>query len=210
MIKKYRFFIVYALLIAAALFVHLHGDVAVPVNRPLGEIPQRAGDWRMVGQTRFDDRILEVLKPTDYLSRSYTDQKGNRVGFYLGYHGGGPESGPIHSPKHCLPGSGWQEVTTEIGELAVGGRDIKLVRSVYQNGYSKEIFLYWFQVKGKSLANEYALKVAEVTNSIFYNRKDSAFIRISVPVADDLDEAIAVGERFVRDFYPHIASVLPR
>lgn len=210
MISKYRFFIVYALLIAAALFVHLHGDVAVPVSRPLAEIPQKAGDWRMVSQTRFDDRILEVLKPTDYLSRSYVDQKGNRVGFYLGYHGGGPDSGPIHSPKHCLPGSGWQELSTEVGELTVADRDIQLVRSVYQNGYSNELFLYWFQVKGKTLANEYALKIAEVTNSIFYNRKDSAFIRISVPVADDIDEAIAVGEQFVRDFYPHISSVLPK
>jgi len=210
MIKKYRIFIVFALLVAAALFVHLHEDVAVPVNRPLAEIPQNQGVWRMTSQTRFDERILEVLKPTDYLSRSYSDQQGNQIGFYLGYHGGGPESGPIHSPKHCLPGSGWQEVSTEVGEMAVAGQTINLVRSVYQNGYNRELFLYWFQVKGKSLANEYALKIAEVTHSIFHNRKDSAFIRISVPVADDLDEAMAVGERFVRDFYPHIAEVLPR
>lgn len=209
MIKKHRFFIVYALLIAAALFVHLHEDVAVPVNRPLAEIPQQQGAWRMVSQTRFDEQILEVLKPTDYLSRSYTDQKGNRLGFYLGYHGGGPDSGPIHSPKHCLPGSGWQEVSTEVGEMAIAGQNINLVRSVYQNSYSRELFLYWFQVKGKSLANEYALKIAEVTNSIFYNRKDSAFIRISVPVEDDLDKAVAVGEQFIQDFYPHICSVLP-
>ncbi|APG26461.1 EpsI family protein [Syntrophotalea acetylenivorans] len=210
MITKYRFFIVYALLIAAALFVHLHEDVAVPVNRPLAEIPHHQSDWRMTSQTRFDDRILEVLKPTDYLSRSYTDQKGNRVGFYLGYHGGGPDSGPIHSPKHCLPGSGWQELSAETGELTVDGANIHLVKAVYQNGYSNELFIYWFQVKGKSLVNEYALKIAEVTNSIFYNRKDSAFIRISVPVTEDLDKAVAVGERFVRDFYPHICSVLPK
>ncbi len=210
MIKKHRFFIVYALLIAAALFVHLHEDVAVPVSRPLAEIPKQEGDWRMVSQSNFSDSVLEVLKPTDYLARSYVDKNGNRVGLYLGYHGGGPDSGPIHSPKHCLPGSGWQEVSTETGELAVDGKNIHLVRAVYQNGYSNELFIYWFQVKGKNLVSEYALKIAEVTNSIFYNRKDSAFIRISVPVANDLDETVAVGERFVRDFYPHIVSVLPK
>ena len=210
MIKKYRIFVVYALLIAAALFVHLHKDVAVPVSRPLAEIPQRQGAWRMVNQSRFDDQVLEVLKPTDYLSRSYVDEDGNRVGLYLGYHGGGPESGPIHSPKHCLPGSGWQEVSTEAGELTVEGQNIHLVRSVYQNGYSKELFLYWFQVKGQTLSSEYTLKLAEVTNSIFFNRRDSAFIRLAVPVNQDLDKAVAVGEHFIRDFYPHIAAVLPR
>jgi EpsI family protein len=145
---------------------------------------------------------LEVLKPTDYLARSYVDEDGNRIGLYLGYHGGGPDSGPIHSPKHCLPGSGWQEVSTVAGALAVAGQNIQLVRAVYQNGYSKELFLYWFQVKGKTLSNEYTLKLAEVTNSIFQNRRDSAFI--------DLDKALAVGEQFIRDFYPHIVAVLPR
>jgi EpsI family protein len=210
MTKHWRYLVVYALLIAAALFVHLHEDVAVPVNKPLAEIPQRAGGWRMSSQSSFSDSVLEVLKPTDYLSRSYVDQAGNRIGFYLGYHGGGPDSGPIHSPKHCLPGSGWQEVSTEAGELAVAGKNIHLVRAVYQNGYSKELFLYWFQVKGQTLANEYTLKLAEVTNSIFSNRRDSAFIRLAVPVDHDLDQAIEVGERFIRDFYPHIADVLPR
>jgi len=85
MIKKYRIFVVYALLIAAALFVHLHGDVAVPVNRPLVDIPQRQDGWRMVSESRFDDQVLKALKPTDYLSRSYVDEEGSRVGLYLGY-----------------------------------------------------------------------------------------------------------------------------
>jgi EpsI family protein len=101
-------------------------------------------------------------------------------------------------------------VSTEAGELAVAGKNIRLVRAVYQNGYSKELFLYWFQVKGQTLANEYTLKLAEVTNSIFSNRRDSAFIRLAVPVDHDLDKAMEVGERFIRDFYPHIADVLPR
>lgn len=210
MIKKHRFFVVYLLLIAAALFVHLHGNVAVPVNRSLAEIPQRQGGWRMIGQARFDKRVLEVLQPTDYLYRTYVDDQGHRLTLYLGYHDGGPDSGPIHSPKHCLPGGGWQVLSTAAGVLTVGEEKINLVKAVYQNGQSKELFLYWFQVKGKTLANEYALKLAEVTNSIFHNRKDSAFIRISVPFEDDPDKAVALGERFVQDFYPHIAAVLPR
>jgi|LGOV01.1.fsa_nt_gb EpsI family protein len=210
MIKKYRFFIIYALLVVAGLFVHFHRDVAVPVNRSLTEIPKKQGDWRMVSQTRFDDQVLEVLKPTDYLARSYVDRAGNRVGLYLGYHGGGPESGSIHSPKHCLPGSGWQEVSTEVSQMAVAEQNINLVRAVYQNGYSRELFVYWFQVKGKTLANEYSLKLAEIVNSIFYNRRDSAFIRLSVSYEGDPNQAIALAESFVQDFYPHIAAVLPQ
>jgi EpsI family protein len=208
--KNLHYHILYVLLIAAAVFVYLHEDLSVPVNRPLEEIPRRQGEWRMVGQARFDERVLEVLKPTDYLMRGYEDQDGNQVGLYLGYHGGGPDSGPIHSPKHCLPGSGWQEVSTETGKLVVDGRDIRLVRAVYQNGNRKELFVYWFQVQGRTLANEYALKVAEVANSIFRNRRDAAFIRIAVSFEDNPDRSQALAERFIRDFYPHIAAVLPK
>jgi hypothetical protein len=62
----------------------------------------------------------------------------------------------------------------------------------------------------RTIANEYVLKFAEVMNSIFHNRRDSAFIRISVPFEEDEDKAFAVGSRFIRDFYPHIELVLPK
>ncbi|BCR05271.1 EpsI family protein [Desulfuromonas versatilis] len=209
MISKYRLFIVYGLLIAAAIFVHTHGDVYVPSSKPLEEIPRHENGWRMAEETRFDERVLEVLKPTDYISRMYQDGEGKRVSIYLGYHGGGPESGPIHSPKHCLPGSGWHEMSSVSGEMNLGGERINLVRSTYQNGYAKELFLYWYQVKGRTLNDEYALKFAEVKNSILHNRRDSAFVRVSVPFEEDVEQAVAVGERFIRDFYPHIQRVLP-
>lgn len=209
MIPRYRFFIVFALLLAAAIFVHSHGDLAVPTNRPLTDIPLRSAGWTMTGESRFDERVIEVLKPTDYLSRYYTDASGNRVSFYLGYHAGGPESGPIHSPKHCLPGSGWSVLNERTVSVPVGGKSVSFVRAVYQNGEAREMFLYWFQVRGETLSSEYALKFAEVKNSIFNNRKDAAFIRISIPFQGDEEKAFETGRAFIQAFYPAIEAVLP-
>lgn len=209
MIRKYHFYIVFALLLAAAVFVHTHADLAVPTCRPLADIALRSGPWTMIGESRFDERVIEVLKPTDYLSRSYADAGGNRVSFYLGYHAGGPGSGSIHSPKHCLPGSGWSVLNERTVSVPVGGKEVKLVRAVYQNGEAREMFLYWFQVQGKTLSSEYALKVAEVKNSIFHNRKDAAFVRISVSFEGDEERAFETGRAFVQAFYPEIEAVLP-
>ena len=209
MSRYYRFFVVYVLLLGAIFFIYFHEDVSVPVNRPLAEIPTRLGSWRMLSQAQFDENILAVLKPTDYLSRVYIDEARNRVSFYLGYHGSGPESGPIHSPKHCLPGSGWQLFSTKEKKLSLGGENISMVQAVYQNGDVRELFLYWFQVRGESITNEYVLKFTEIKNSILSSRRDSAFIRFSVSFEDDLDAAVAVGERFIKDFYPEISAVLP-
>ena len=209
MSRYYRFSVVCLLLLGSIFFIYYHKDVSVPANKPLVEIPLRVGTWQMLSHKQFDLNTLAVLKPTDYLSRVYIDGKKNRVSFYLGYHGGGPDSGPIHSPKHCLPGSGWQSLSTRETKLPVGAEKISMVQAVYQNGDAKELFLYWFQVRGESITNEYILKLSEIKNSILYSRRDSAFIRISVSFEDDLDKAVAVGECFIRDFYPYIRTVLP-
>ncbi|MBE0555912.1 MAG: EpsI family protein, partial [Proteobacteria bacterium] len=47
MFAGYRFIIVFVLLIAAAVFVHTHEDLAVPSARPLTEIAVRQGGWVM-------------------------------------------------------------------------------------------------------------------------------------------------------------------
>lgn len=210
MIAAYRIIVVYVLLIGAGLFVYTHGDVYVPASKPFEELPARIGDWQMTGDSRFDERVLAVLKPTDYLSRTYRDNQGERLSLYLGYHGGGPDSGPIHSPKHCLPGSGWQELSTQKMAVNVANGSLPVNLAVYQNGLQKEIFVYWYQVKGEPLTSEYALKAAEVWNSLLHNRRDSAFIRISLPVGENSEEGFRQAADFISAFYPSLQEFLPR
>lgn len=208
--KQIRFYLVYAVLILTTLFIVLHEDVYEPVARPLSQIPLRVAGWEKIGETYFSEAVLKGLKPTEYLYRVYTNAQRRTVSIYLGYHGGGPDSGSIHSPKHCLPGSGWHNISEQVKTLIIHGEPVKIVESVYENDGQRELFLYWFQVKGENLTNEYALKFAEIKNSILYNRRDSAFIRISLPYPAGDDGAFVIGEQFVSDFYPHIKAVLPR
>ena len=205
-----RFMIVYVLFSATALVILFHRDTEVPTNRPFSEFPQQVQSWQMSTSSEFSAAVLGVLKPTDYLYRQYKDSGGKTVSLYIGYHGGGKEGGEIHSPKHCLPGSGWYEVSARRGILGIPGGSINLVRAVYQKGESKELFLYWFQVMDRSISNEYSLKLAEIVNSAFYRRRDASFIRVSVPVDSDIDRAVETGEQFIRDFEPLFREYLPR
>lgn len=205
-----RFIIVYTLFAAAALVITLHRDTAVPTNRPFSEFPEKVQSWQMSKRNEFSENILGVLKVTEYLSREYTGSGGKTVSLYIGYHGGGKDSGEIHSPKHCLPGSGWHEISTRRGVLATAGGALNLVRAVYQKGENRELFLYWFQVRDRSISNEYSLKMAEIVNSALYRRRDASFIRVSVPFESDLDQAVAMGEQFIRDFEPLFRKFLPQ
>jgi len=209
MIKNSRFIAVYALLIVVGLYINLHADITVPMNRPFEEFPVNCQEWRMTSQHSFSDGVLEALKPTDYLSRQYAGAQGNRINLYIGYHGGGKEGGEIHSPKHCLPGSGWYEASSARMEFDTAGRKVNLVKAVYQKGEAKELFLYWFQVQDKTLSDEYSLKLAGITGSMLQRRRDATFIRVSVPFEGNEEEAMAAGSRFVRDFFPVIREFLP-
>lgn len=205
-----RFMIVYALFTAATLVITFHRDTDVPINRPFSEFPTQVKTWQLLSRNEFSANVLGVLKATDYLSRQYKDTDGKTVSLYIGYHSGGKDSGGIHSPKHCLPGSGWYEASTRRGVLETPGGTINLVRAVYQKGDSRELFIYWFQVRDRSISDEYTLKMAEITNSVLYRRRDSSFIRVSVAIESDIDQAVAKGEQFIRDFEPLFREYLPR
>ena len=209
MIKSSRFIIVYALLGISALFLFTHSDFSVPMNKPFSEFPARVAQWRMISRQEFSEGVLKALKPTDYLSRQYQAPDGRRVNLYLGYHNGGKDSGGIHSPKHCLPGSGWYEVSTMKTIDDTGNGKINMVQAVYQKGGLREMFLYWFQVRGTSINDEYRLKLAEIMNSVTSRRRDCTFIRISVPFETDQKRAEALGRKFIRDFQPIIQEYLP-
>ncbi len=209
-----RFYLLYALILLTALFVGTHRDIAVPVAHPLKEIPSNFAAWVQADDIFFSEAVLAQLRPTDYLYRVYQhdgDQAQKRnVALYVGYHGGGSESGPIHSPKHCLPGSGWMAESETTHTMNVGADSLKVVEAVYRNGERRELFLYWYQVSGRTLTNEYALKMAEIFNSMLYRRRDSAFIRISTQYGQEDENPVALLREFVRDVYPFLKEVLPQ
>jgi len=208
-IGRAKFLALWALFVAAALYLGLHRDLGVPMKRSFEQFPATVSQWRMQGENVLSADVQAVLKASDILLRQYVGDKGDRVTFYIGYHDGGKESGEIHSPKHCLPGGGWFEVSSRRTRVEVPGGALNLVRAVYQKGDTKELFLYWYQVRGQSISEEYSLKLAEIANSVLYGRRDAAFIRISVPFGGSEEQAQAAGERFVADFYPVIREFLP-
>jgi EpsI family protein len=207
-ISRSRFLAVFILLAAAGLYLNLHRDLGVPMKRSFDQFPGTVSQWRMSGESSLSAEVQAVLKASDVLMRQYVNPQGERVELYIGYHDGGKGGGEIHSPKHCLPGSGWFEVSSARTRMPEAG-GLNLVRAVYQKGDSKELFLYWFQVRGESLSEEYSLKVAEIANSVLYRRRDAAFIRVSVPFEGNEEKAAALGERFVTDFLPSIQEFLP-
>lgn len=209
MMINIRYIVIAVLMFSTWGFMRTHVDKQTPLAIPLSDFPVSSGEWRMVRDSQFDQATLDVLRPTEYMAKRYARRDGAVVDLYVGYHDGASKAGPLHSPKNCLPGSGWFEVSSRLIKIQLSEGELEAVEAVYQQGTTKELFLYWFQVGGRSITNEYSMKFEEIRNSIVNGRRDAAFIRISVPVIDDAASAYERAESFLRAVYPSLKAFLP-
>jgi EpsI family protein len=116
-----------------------------------------------------------------------------------------------HSPKNCLPGSGWEPVEDEIMTIPVEGRPpIETHRYVVEHGGDKSVVIYWYQSHNRVIAGEFSAKFWLVVDSIKYQRSDSALVRVIIPVRNNDSEGatrFAVG--FIQTMFPAISTQLP-
>jgi EpsI family protein len=196
------------LLTLASVVVFGRENRVIPTIKPLGSVPASLGDWKMVSDEVFGENILKNLSPTDYLSRTYRDPKGRYASVYVGYHDGG-KSGAIHSPRLCLPGSGWNSVVERESVLKTASGEIPLVYAIYQKGDQSRLFLYWFRVAGENISNPFELKARELLSSLTERRKDTVLIRVDVPIYLSEEDSLSIASGFIDSLYPELDAILP-
>jgi EpsI family protein len=201
------------LLEAAAFYAFATRAETTPPVEPLVMFPSAIGDWRMVRDFPLEKEVLDVLKADDTLNRFYADQTTKEVaGLYIAYFRTQRYGQAPHSPKNCLPGSGWEPVKEDFLSIRVPGwdRTIAVNRYVVQHGDDKSVTLYWYQSHNRVIATEYAAKFWAVVDSIRYRRSDTALVRIMVPVGPaGVDAAEQTGARFVQAVFPALLHELP-
>jgi len=208
-----HFFISAVLLISVIVYVNFLSSVhAVPLLRPLSEFPQKLSGFTMVGEHEFNDTIMNSLGVDHYIMREYRDKDGYPLWLYIGYYESQAEGEIIHSPKHCMPGSGWNAIKTETISLpddpTHNNSSIEINRMVLQKGLEKQLAHYWYQSRGRVVADEYADRAYMILDSILKKRSDGALIRITGP-GDNLPEDIKKQQIFVGELLQNLNLYLP-
>jgi EpsI family protein len=194
------------------------------VRSPLADLPCTVDRWSCDGNTPLDRKTLAVLRVDDYLNRTYKALPASdagigslpadpSVGLYIAYYGSQRQGESIHSPQNCLPGSGWQPVSSERSTLDVGGTALPINRYVVQKGLDRQVVLYWYQGRGRVVANEYLNKFWLMIDQAHLGRSNAALVRIVAPATGSDDKALqmasASADRFARAIYPRLSPHLP-
>jgi EpsI family protein len=208
--SKFLYSLTAVLVIQAVLFYSAsHGEIT-PLARPLTTFPTSVGSWRMTQEGVIDKETLDVLKADDTMTRYYESPTG-AANLFIAYFKTQRQGQSPHSPKNCLPGSGWQPSTTGRINVDVPGGPIEINQYVVSKGEAQDVVLYWYQTQGRVIADEFAAKFYLISDSIRHHRSDTALVRVVVPIAaGKTEEAEKVGADFVRDFFPAIKSYLPQ
>lgn len=186
----------------------------VPLARPLDQFPAVLGDWTMVDEASVEKDVMDVLRADDVLSRTYADRVNQRgANLFVAYFKSQRAGQAPHSPKNCLPGSGWMPSESDMLAIPIAGRSepIQVNRYVVAKGEDRSVVLYWYQSRNRTIASEYRAKFYLVADAIRYNRTDTALVRVVVPVnQNDTAAATETATHFVQAFFPTLRQYLPR
>lgn len=158
--------------------------------QPLERIDTQLAGWRAIGDQALGARILKALKPTSYLSRAY--QKGDlQLGLFIAFYAQQRAGESMHSPKACLPASGWEIWNYDSALIPVNGQKIKVNKYFIHNSGERLLMFYWYQSKQRVIASEYLGKLLLVEDALFDGRTAGSIVRITVPdAAGSANEAV--------------------
>src|ERR1700685_3464797 len=164
------------LLAQAGLFYGFSRHENVPSRKPLSLFSLGdSSNWAMVRESQLDQETLDVLKADDILSRIYLNRKTGAVAtLFVAYFKTQRTGKAPHSPKNCLPGSGWEASTEDYLDVAIPGMAEPTPFNLYivAKGEQKSVVLYWYQTQRRVVASEYKAKILSVEDAIRYNRTD--------------------------------------
>ncbi len=211
MLSNARVTIISILLAISAVISYCYvGKVVVmPIRKPLSTFPTVIGTWKCVSRNPLGDEVREKLGVDDYVQYDYVSEDGVPVNLYVSYfeRTGSGEKG-YHSPKNCMPGSGWNVIHSEPLKLTVSHSRpvaVEINKMVMQKGAEKEIVFYWYQCRGRIIHSEYMEKIYLVLDSMLKSRSDGAFIRIMAPVESGREAKTA---EYLKDFTKQAITAL--
>jgi EpsI family protein len=209
-----RFTLAATLLALTAGIFRLWGPEVIPASRPLSSFPAQLENWGAT-PVELDQNTLEVLGHGDFMERVYQDPSHKLPAFdlFVAYFPSQRAGDTIHSPRNCLPGSGWSPDENVRVTLSAQGHDpFPVNRYVISKAGARELVLYWYWAHDRGVASEYWAKYYLVRDSMRMHRSDGALVRFITPMspgetADDAEQRILP---FTADVIPLLDDYIPR
>jgi EpsI family protein len=158
-----------------------------PLSASLDTIPHEIAGWIAQADTRVADRVTSRLRPTSYLARTYR-RNGQQIDVFIAYYAQQRAGENMHSPKHCLPGNGWEIWKHGSANVSLGGKQARVNEFSIQNAGRRMLMIYWYQSRRRIVASEYTAKLLLIRDALMDGRTGGSIVRITAPDASGASE----------------------
>lgn len=194
-----------ALMIISVLFVR-NIEPEIPDRRQFTSFPLKING--MIAEEDILPGIEQtLLNMSDYFLGHYRAKEKPPITLFIGYYEQQSASNTPHSPRVCIPSGGWEiDTITEI-EMQNGDQVVPVNRVLISRGENRLLVYYWFQQRGKFIANEYKAKLNLLLGGMTSARTDGALVRLYMPIESTMSEVLA--DRELTRFSEKLFEVLP-
>jgi len=207
------------LLLGAGFGWNARSQAAIPLAAPLTGILADVPEYRIQPQTLSPEE-RRVAGMSDYVARVYWRDSVVAFTTFVSYYDRQTQGQTIHSPRNCLPGAGWEVMAAGARRVAVDGVEQTLNRYIIKNGPATAVVYYWYQGRGRIVADEYAVKWNLLRDAALAGHTEEALVRIVLPIpramSDSGDarqriaQADSLGERIAARLAHDVSKALPR
>jgi EpsI family protein len=190
------------------------------LDAPLSTTVPNVFDGYVGTDVEIDAEEQRVVGFTEYVLRNYEAPVADggdespasgvsSFSVYVGYYAGQTQGRTIHSPKNCLPGSGWEALESELATVGTPDGQVGVNRYLIKNGEQRALVLYWYQGRGRVQASEYRVKWDLLRDAALRQRSDEALVRIVVPLSTSEDDSFRFAATVARRLIPVLDQALP-
>lgn len=219
--KAYAYLPAVVLLAGCALMWKTRAQVAVPLAAPLTGVLSEYPGFSVRNQVVSEEE-RRIAGMTDYIAREYSRDSLVAFTTLVSYYDRQSQGKTIHSPRNCLPGAGWEILRAGNRVVTVDGKAHTVNHYILKNGAATAVAFYWYQGRGRVVANEYQVKWNLLRDAAIHGRTEEALVRVVVfpshtpTVADSaaLERAYAaadvVGDEVAKKLMREVTRVLPQ
>lgn len=209
--KRTRFAPALLLAFGCLLLLSVRAQRSLALQAPLTQLPDPLPGYEHLDVEVPADQAA-IAGMTSYVNRVYSRDSADAFGLYVGFYDSQQQGKTVHSPKNCLPGSGWEPMSARRDTISTPRGDVATVnRYIIANKSQQAIVYYWYQGRGRVAANEYAVKWHLLRDAAIRRRTDEALVRIIVPVTPtrSVDDADRLARDAARRLIPTLNQFLP-
>ena len=165
-------------------------SLITPDRRDFAGVPDEFAGWETTVRP-MDPSVAETLGADDTIVVDLAAPDGGVYNLYMAYLEAQRDGRSWHSPRQCIPGGGWEIARHEIIKTTTPrGAPIAYNRMLIKNGDSQQLVYYWYDQRGRKMANEFVMKAWLILDAITRKRSDGAMIRLITPLHEgDTPEA---------------------